>query len=167
MPLRRMRRCESGIVKTVAAQRASGQVGTGAPLARSRIIGSRKAGPHLNTRTRRPARRWQRASAAVTMVLPFPDAPRLTGTPLPFDRSPAFAPPCRRRLRICPCRYRSGLAAIPCRMWLRRSWHRPRPCVFWRSCDGRPSSRSFGRSGKHGGPRRGQQGIGDGGDAAP
>jgi hypothetical protein len=33
-----------------------------------------KSGPHLNTRTLRPRLRCKRASAAVTVVLPWPDA---------------------------------------------------------------------------------------------
>src|SRR5690606_11965903 len=40
----------------------------------ARIIGSRKSGPHLNTCTRLPWRACSRARAAVTVVLPCPDA---------------------------------------------------------------------------------------------
>lgn len=47
---------------------------TGAPLASWCQNGSRKSGPHLNTRTRQPRRASMRASAAVTVVLPWPEA---------------------------------------------------------------------------------------------
>jgi hypothetical protein len=47
----------------------------GLPAAMAWICGSRKSGPHLNTRTRRPWRRCRRASAAATtVVLPWPEA---------------------------------------------------------------------------------------------
>ncbi|MNL06079.1 hypothetical protein D3C87_1267050 [compost metagenome] len=47
---------------------------TGAPLAAASSVGSRKSGPVLNTRTVRPWRACSRASAAVTVVLPCPEA---------------------------------------------------------------------------------------------
>ena len=53
---------------------------TGEPLPRSSTIGSRKSGPVLNTRTRRPWLRCQCASAAVTVVLPWPEAGAATSS---------------------------------------------------------------------------------------
>ena len=47
---------------------------TGAPLASWCQCGSRKSGPHLKTRTLRPSRVCSRASAATTVVLPWPEA---------------------------------------------------------------------------------------------
>ena len=47
---------------------------TACPLASSCQNGSRKSGPHLNTRTRAPRRPKSRASAATTVVLPWPEA---------------------------------------------------------------------------------------------
>ena len=47
---------------------------TGWPLASWCQCGSKKSGPHLNTCTRRPRRVCNRASAAVTVVLPCPEA---------------------------------------------------------------------------------------------
>src|SRR5574343_162688 len=46
----------------------------GRPLAKAWICGSRKSGPHLKTVTRRPWRACRRARAAVTVVLPWPEA---------------------------------------------------------------------------------------------
>ena len=37
-------------------------------------MGSRKSGPHLNTRTLRPWRVCKRANADTTVVLPWPEA---------------------------------------------------------------------------------------------
>jgi len=53
---------------------------TGAPLASACQNGSRKSGPHLNTRTRRPWRACSLASAAVIVVLPCPEAGAVTST---------------------------------------------------------------------------------------
>ena len=47
---------------------------TGAPLASASQYGSRKSGPHLNTRTLRPWRVCRRARAEATVVLPWPEA---------------------------------------------------------------------------------------------
>ena len=47
---------------------------TGLPLANVSQYGSRKSGPHLKTRTRRPWRVCRRASAQATVVLPWPEA---------------------------------------------------------------------------------------------
>src|SRR5450830_1909761 len=55
---------------------------TGAPLARSSRMGSMKSGPHLNTRTRCPCWTSLRASAAVTLALPWPEAAAETSTAL-------------------------------------------------------------------------------------
>src|SRR5574343_1693151 len=46
----------------------------GRPDAKAWICGSRKSGPHLKTVTRRPWRACRRARAAVTVVLPWPEA---------------------------------------------------------------------------------------------
>src|SRR5574343_649761 len=46
----------------------------GRPLAPAWICGSRTSGPHLKTVTRRPWRACKRARAAVTVVLPWPEA---------------------------------------------------------------------------------------------
>ena len=53
---------------------------TGPLLARPCQNGSKKSGPHLNTRTRRPARVCRRASAAVTVDLPWPEAGAATSS---------------------------------------------------------------------------------------
>jgi hypothetical protein len=68
------RRARQAPARIGLAAHAEVDVLAGAAAAMAWICGSRKSGPHLKTRTRRPWRRCRRASAATTVVLPWPEA---------------------------------------------------------------------------------------------